>query len=559
VLRSLAAGLRAMAGSPEVQGVWVLFADTVYESEVIARLGAARRRDLTVTSVPAGEFADHPIGLVRGGDKARSLVAIGPELTPADGVMAPAVYWPREAWPEVTMASRRGLGSQWQLIRRQLAASSPVRVMAFRHGQVRDIDTRADLARIRASLLGARSFAYFRRNLSKDERTLRQADLVQGDCFLKHTASRESARREAEVLRWLGRQPGEALVPRLHGVEGRRVVMEYCPGIRLYELLRMLTELGRTDRDLAPRARATAICLLQRGVGRLARLQGALRSWPGARRGRPYPLESQVGDLLVTLADLLGLPAWGEPFRRELTDLSALWAREDAVVPYRDATPKNTIVAVPQLAPRPEVSEAGRREALRRWLADPECGVRARLVEIDFTSVVHLTAPEDDFISLLGHEGSFAWAARMRPLRLRPGAHPLEGIAALAAKHEFAAEDWRPRAARALLVRYLRFGGRKLAYRIVNPAGFAVRFRHDDPAWYFRRLPRALMAVDPSFGMRWPHLLKGLRRLAATVACMPGWRPEESGYDPYLSRLGQPVRYWAESPIGEAAGAGERP
>ena len=93
--------------------------------------------------------------------------------------------------------------------------------------------------------------------------------------------------------------------------------------------------------------------------------------------------------------------------------------------------------------------------------------------DVDFSSAEHLTAPEDDPISLHFHEWTY-------------GSSPLSTEALLLVGEPVVPDPHR--AAAAFLVRYLRFGGRKLAYKIVNSQGFAVRFAYDNPHFYFQRL-----------------------------------------------------------------------
>ena len=46
----------------------------------------------------------------------------------------------------------------------------------------------------------------------------------------------------------------------------------------------------------------------------------------------------------------------------------------------------------------------------------------------------------------------------------------------------------------------MRFGGRKLAYYLINSHGFGIRFAYDDPLFYFSELPaiRPLSATSAS-------------------------------------------------------------
>jgi hypothetical protein len=172
-----------------------------------------------------------------------------------------------------------------------------------------------------------------------------------------------------------------------------------------------------------------------------------------------------------------------------------------------------------------------------------------RLVQIDWASVTHLTAPEDDLFSLLTHAASLPTSERLLA-QLVPGvaAWP-QAVAELAGWIHPSIQPNPQRAARALLVRYLRFGGRKLLYRLLNPAAFAVRFRYDDPGFYFERLPAALMQLDPGIGVQFPLLMARLLQLRQTIALLPPWSSIEAVHDLYQASLGLAVPYWQESPL----------
>lgn len=546
ILHSIKAAIAA--GVLSGGGALVLFADSHYRPDALARMLRVTPDEPVVAAVPWHADADHPVGLHPGDDN--RVVAIGTDLMRPPLMMAPAVYWPRALWPALCRAADAGLSAQWQVLQRLYrdGAAPTIRMVAMATDDIADIDTPTDAQVLRTRLLGPAAMDYFRANLCKDERNLIQPDRLQGGLFLKACLNEAQAAHEFAVLEWLRRQPGEALVPVPHRQVGRYLLLQHVQGIRLYDLLRVLNRIAAgPDRALAAAAEGAGVTLLRRSLDRLRHLQRALRSWPGAATLPPYPLDSHVRDLLAVLTHLLQLPPLTEGVLRELAALRALWEDGDARVPFRDATPKNILVAVPALAPHHWRHPQGRWRAIMEWLGQPDAAERVELVDFDFTSTHHLTAPEDDLISLLGHAGSRKTAARMLS---QDGATTTAGPAGWL--------DWlrRPdmapdpaRAARALLVRYLRFGGRKLVYRIVNPAGYAVRFRHDDPAPYFHDLPDSLLTLDPDFAGRWPELTGLLRRLADAVAALPPWDMRETAQDAYLATLHRPVVYWQESPL----------
>ncbi|VCU70726.1 Bifunctional IPC transferase and DIPP synthase [Pigmentiphaga humi] len=565
VLQSLAV---AMA-QPALRGgdAWVLFADTVYDPAVLARLAEVPDHVAALAASPMRPDADRPVGVRlapgHGGPWPRVLdleppPSPGDSTPPAGGsaatlMMAPAVRWPARLWPLVQRHASAGRHAQWQVLRAALHQPDGLELLALpiSPAGAADVDTLHDLHAARASLAGAAPLAYFRGNLDKDARTLSQPDHARDGRFLKQCATAEAARHEYDVLRWLGRQPGEPLVPVPHAVHDRQLVLQHARGIRLYDLLRLLRRIeGR-------HAGQAALTLLDRARGRLRRIQQALGQWPGAAGLPAYPLDTHVRELLHVLSHLLQLPPLPGTVLDELGALARIWGAFDAVLPFRDATPKNILVGIPELAPVAGQPAALRLGLAERWL-DTGAAATVPMLDYDFTSTCHATAPEDDWISLLGHAGSADFASQLAaaraPARGRSGRAPhwLDWLRGPEAAGMQPADP--ARAARALLVRYLRFGGRKLAYRFLNPAGYAVRFRYDDPAPYFEALPGLLRELDPDFGLQWPALAATLENMARAVGRLPAWQAEETAHDSHLATVGRDIRYWQESPL-EHAGA----
>jgi CTP:molybdopterin cytidylyltransferase MocA len=546
LLSTLVAGLDSLASDHQAQGAWVLFADTLYSPRALARLLDSGADRLLVASQPAsaGGVGDR-IGLRMDPTRQR-LIALGPDEPILHGVMAPAVYWPRTFWSSVAEAAARGCGLQWQLLGEQLP-QSPVGVLPLFPNHTRDIDTPDDLGAARRSLVDPLAVAFFRRTISKEERNLGEPDRLVDAGFLKVCESPARAASEGLALDWL-RAARVGGVPTVRCIQGRSLLIEPLRGIRLYDLLRLLRVLEGQSPERAAQARSASLVLLRRSLEQLLRLQRALLAWPAAAQSPPYPLASHLAGLLSIVVRLLGLPPLLPAECRELRELRRCWEATDALIPFRDATTKNILVAIPELAPGPESKPDDRLVQLLAWLDRGDIDT-VPLIDIDFTSVVHRTAPEDDLFSLLAHAGSLPVSERLLP-QLVPGvsAWP-DAVAALVGWIDPGIRRNRERAARALLVRYLRFGGRKLLYRMINPAAYAVRFRYDDPAFYFEQLPVALLRLDPGFGTSFPLLTDRLLQVRRAVALLPSWCASEASHNLYRAELGLSIAYWQESPL----------
>lgn len=554
LLRSLAEGLRSFPEPARVAGVWVLFADALYLPEVLPLLLATTPTTGVVASQSRPPGDDLPIGLRRSASDA-ALLALGPALPSSDGVMAPAIYWPRSLWPVVATAADRGLHFQWQVLQEEIGRT-PLQVLPLSCAAIPDLDRPADLARARSSLLSPATQAYFRSTISKEERNLAQADHRAEGGFRKICQSPALAELEAAALAWLQARPAAPRVPALLARQGEQLQLELVEGIRLCELLRLLRAVERQRGPQAAAARAAGLTLLERCLRQLLGMQADLLVWPRAAALPPYPLASHVAELLAVLAEVLGLPGLEAPERRELALLQALWDEHDGLLPFRDATPKNTVVAIASLAPRASGPDPlGRRRELEHWLARGEAST-VPLVDVDFASLGHRTAPEDDLFSLLAHGSSLAWGRRLLAQRFPDEPLWSRAVARLAMAIDPAFAVDPARAARALLVRYLRFGGRKLLYRALNPAAYAVRFGADDPRVYFAVLTTHLVRLDPGFAATFPRLLERLRLLHRAIGLLPAWSAAEADNDLYRNLGLPPVAYWRESPLENVLAAG---
>ena len=249
-----------------------------------------------------------------------------------------------------------------------------------------------------------------------------------------------------------------------------------------------------------------------------------------------YPLGQKLSSLLglfVRVLDIRRQPAGWEACVADFVDL---WESECVSVPFRDATTKNMIVGDIRLAVKdPEDSEVAQQAATAALLDTESVDYwsSVRLVDIDFSSVNHLTSPEDDPISLLCHEWTFG------STELKAESFILEPMLGLPNAERTAAS---------FLVRYLRFGGRKLAYRLINAQGFKVRFAYDDPLFYFDRLPGICSSLCSEFALAHAPLLE-LIEVIAEAAGGPSSRDAALLSVDHLRRFYPSVQYWQQNPI----------
>jgi hypothetical protein len=344
-----------------------------------------------------------------------------------------------------------------------------------------------------------RDVDFFLRDLWKDLRPIPHqaaAGTFAKDCF-KHS----EALREAAVLLILGDRIDRSGFPIPYSVHDSVLFMERVQGVRLYDLLRHLRKLGDDRQDGG--AENAAKILVARARKRLRAVQLELLALRGVLSEGSYPLEQKLHDLLSLFVRIMDLRAPPRDWERNLEAFVDYWDDECVSVPFRDATTKNMLIADPNLGLPPNADDIdGAQQAAVATVLDQQPASywdSVRLVDIDFSSIAHTTSPEDDPISLHCHECTFASCMSepeffvLDPMLGAPDAY---------------------RCAASFFVRYLRFGGRKLAYKLINAQGFKVRFAYDDPLFYFVRLPGICRKMSPAFAEQYAPLLQLVEQIA---------------------------------------------
>lgn len=482
---------------PKSQGFWVLFADTLYSHQTLERMHTYRDSRPTVAIMPRKSMNKHEVVLSL---KSNGTVA---EFNSSDAThqMAHAVYWPSTIYwhnncTVLLKKLKKGITpfSQWHL----LSQLEDVAVLELPNFAAEDIDTPLQLEQLRPQI-NSEVMNYFKNNLNKDRRSVNEPDSQLYDRYLKQCESVQAAEHEARVIKLINNQLPH-IAPQLIGVEGHTISMRLASGIRLYDLLRQLTTSQKHNR--------VREIILSRCSDRLGQLQKLLKD--SDITTEPYPFDIQVSELLRVLCLLLRLPT---PPENELETLAVLWNKR-CTVPFRDATPKNIIIVDPTVSVT--LNKGQRRKAIDTILDMPETyWQQIPLQDIDFTSTHHLTSTQDDWLSLLGHAVS------------QPSTYV-------------------PPCDITLLVRYLRFGGRKLIYKLVNPSGFNVRFRHDEPCFYFNNL---CMYLSKDFQSSYPQLMQTLRAIRDKAEQYRGVNLLGKDFDSYLSTVRKSPQYWQESPL----------
>lgn len=356
----------------------------------------------------------------------------------------------------------------------------------------------------------------FKCDLWKDQR---QLGVVEENskrvALVKHYDSQEEAQCEQEVLRHLGTVVGGQCFPEVLHTTADTTTFKYIYGIRVFNLLVELDNAPSLWIGLSSEIKRQ---LKNRCEAQQRTIQNALFTLPTVTRKSPYPVE-KVGSIIEILSECLGIEVNLCVIQAELAWLASVWSNLVAV-PFRDAAPKNMVLASRELWLGNFVSEDARRDFIFQSLQQSTHPgwLEAPILDYDFCSCVHNTTPEDDVISIKYHERTW-------------NGPPTSA--------EDVVWDFAPDAMRAaitFLVRYFRFGGRKAAYRLLHTTGHRIRFRYDNDCFYFQRLPNIMRSLWPECQSYLPGLMEFIEVLQQHL---PG---VQSDIDYFLAATGKEKR-----------------
>ena len=228
-----------------------------------------------------------------------------------------------------------------------------------------------------------------------------------------------------------------------------------------------------------------------------------------------YPAFEKIQIVYGLLTSVLSLK---QPLH-ELKPITDLYLK-NAPVPFRDATPKNAILHIPELFQQQFKSFDDRLLTVKKMTHSGELARKidkTNIFHIDFSGCCFLCPQLDDWIALKEHESSI-W--------LRNDPTP-----------DF--DQQTPEELCTRFVRYSRFGGRKLLYRLLNRAGHRIRFALDSEALYFRELRSICRSLYHQEFLVSQTLLKLMESLEEATRISP----EKDYFHSWKKQLSPPTYY----------------
>ena len=177
-----------------------------------------------------------------------------------------------------------------------------------------------------------------------------------------------------------------------------------------------------------------------------------------------------------------------------------------AVIPFRDSTTKNMLVYFPDLYLGNFVengmnsieADEIRKYKLIEYIVDGSYQriIESPIVDFDFSSCEHLTSIYDDPIGFTSHEIAFSEI---------PSEDQLVWLTDKPVNRRDIAISY--------IIRYLRFGGRKMTYHIFHPNAYKFRFKHDNENFYFQNLNKIISHFWPDAPRAIPEFMSFIERV----------------------------------------------
>ena len=241
----------------------------------------------------------------------------------------------------------------------------------------------------------------FKSEFWKDRRRIDIIPFNGTDCLLKHYDSELEMNTECSIIDYLIKN-GIDHVPRIYSHDNSAALMSYHKGIRVFNLFVILDEYSKFDPINALNIKRN---ILNRCEQQQRNLQRLLSNWKVAQTYRePYP-SLKLKTAISILSDCLDITYDNDRMNKEIKHISDYMAQH-SFIPFRDSTTKNMILACEDLFLRNYSSESEREAQIFKWIESGKIDKLTSypIIDIDFSSCINDTTPEDDVIGLKFHQ-----------------------------------------------------------------------------------------------------------------------------------------------------------
>lgn len=275
---------------------------------------------------------------------------------------------------------------------------------------------------------------------------------------------------------------------------------QYIAGTRASNLLYDLKELFQKETDCQYLEVATKLTAILHQD--LAEFQAKVRNDAKLKKlGKNYPVTEKLVNMFCLLTSITSLDKYKIEIIDDLNKIAGIYSL-NSKIPFRDATPKNVILDIPALYQEHFKSRNQRLSVVKSMVKSGELAnhiIKEKLFHIDFSGSVFLCPLSDDWIALKHHEVT-NWLSELSQDHTTG-----ENMVELCTK----------------FVRFARFGGRKLAYRLLNQKGYNIRFILDNEAYYFSHLQAICQSLQNQDFLQNKSLVKVLTSLEQACSYQP--------------------------------------
>lgn len=276
----------------------------------------------------------------------------------------------------------------------------------------------------------------------------------------------------------------------------RELEMNRIDGIRIFELFVILDDLFSSG---VIQAREIKKQIINKCLKHQKRIFEILNE--RINDCRPYPA-GKINELITVLLRCVHIFYPDKSIRIDIEDLRAesLKFYEEycnyTMSLFRDSTVKNMVIEIKGFTGLDHIDNIENYAKLKSKVFEliqkegEACFDSCLIYDLDFASCVNTVNRYDDLIGLTMHERTYSAEIEEEILHGRFDGETFDN-------REFFF---------GLFVRYMRFGGRKLLYRLLNPKYYGIRFKYDDERFYFKKIVFFAEKILPEFKSEYPDI-----------------------------------------------------
>lgn len=359
----------------------------------------------------------------------------------------------------------------------------------------------------------------FRNDLCKDQREMEILNVDKsisrsGLVLRKHSNSIDEYINELNVIDFFEKEKIDGILKIIQTQNGDNpfIDFEYYNGIRIFNIFAYIRRLKDVRPDLYHIGQEIQNVLFEKIQQRQVNIQKALIEWALLNNKQEIYPQTKLYDLIELLFQVINSSSL--KLYKVFEDVEHVVNRFNhfADTPFRDSTTKNMLLYYPKLylgnfKKEFESADSADEARFEYFIHMLENGAyhelfSAEIIDFDFSSCEHLTTKYDDPIGLMCHEITYT------------GIPDQKDILWVENKNS---EEHGEEIAISFIIRYLRFGGRKLTYHIFHPNAYRFRFKYDDELFYFSNLNKIVLHFWPEAQSFIPNLLEFIDIVRDTI------------------------------------------